>query len=234
MRPTPSNRKQATSTQACWRETVRCGVSHVPGTAGAGGASGGERPGFARIRGGLFSGQTCAPVSERLVRAKLHCMTALTRRGFLAASSQPGSLRAARNECSTASRRNAANSRACTVCRGSRDPQHGGIAALPPRGFRGARGKARCQDGDPQLRAWRRGHHALLGNRATGGRSGAPATRARDCAVIGCGVVGLATARLLQERGYSPTIYAREMPPVTTSNWRADCGSRFPCSTTRG
>jgi glycine/D-amino acid oxidase-like deaminating enzyme len=40
----------------------------------------------------------------------------------------------------------------------------------------------------------------------------------RECAVIGCGVVGLATARLLQERGYSPTIYAREMPPLTTSN----------------
>ncbi len=40
----------------------------------------------------------------------------------------------------------------------------------------------------------------------------------RDCAVLGCGVVGLATARLLQERGYRPTIYAREMPPRTTSN----------------
>ena len=40
----------------------------------------------------------------------------------------------------------------------------------------------------------------------------------RDCAVIGCGVVGLSTARLLQERGFQPTIYAREMPPATTSN----------------
>ena len=46
----------------------------------------------------------------------------------------------------------------------------------------------------------------------------APRGGARECAVIGCGVVGLATARLLQERGYSPTIYAREMPPLTTSN----------------
>ena len=46
----------------------------------------------------------------------------------------------------------------------------------------------------------------------------APRNAARECAVIGCGVVGLATARLLQERGYSPTIYAREMPPLTTSN----------------
>ena len=40
----------------------------------------------------------------------------------------------------------------------------------------------------------------------------------RDCAVLGCGVIGLATARLLQERGFRPTIYAREMPPATTSN----------------
>ena len=36
--------------------------------------------------------------------------------------------------------------------------------------------------------------------------------------IIGCGVVGLSTARLLQERGYTPTIYAREVPPSTTSN----------------
>jgi glycine/D-amino acid oxidase-like deaminating enzyme len=36
--------------------------------------------------------------------------------------------------------------------------------------------------------------------------------RPRECAVIGCGVIGLSTARILQERG-TPTIYAREMPP---------------------
>ncbi|HZU28164.1 MAG TPA: FAD-dependent oxidoreductase [Bryobacteraceae bacterium] len=40
----------------------------------------------------------------------------------------------------------------------------------------------------------------------------------RDCAVIGCGVVGLSTARLLQERGYAVTIYAKALPPDTTSN----------------
>ena len=40
----------------------------------------------------------------------------------------------------------------------------------------------------------------------------------RECAVIGCGVVGLSTARLLQLRGYQPTIYTRAMPPSTTSN----------------
>ena len=43
-------------------------------------------------------------------------------------------------------------------------------------------------------------------------------SEARDCAVIGCGVVGLSTARVLQQRGYNPVIYAREMPPSTTSN----------------
>jgi D-amino-acid oxidase len=39
-----------------------------------------------------------------------------------------------------------------------------------------------------------------------------------DCAVLGCGAVGLATARLLQERGANVCIYARDLPPNTTSN----------------
>ena len=39
-----------------------------------------------------------------------------------------------------------------------------------------------------------------------------------DCAVIGCGVVGLSTARLLQQRGLNPVIYTKDMPPLTTSN----------------
>jgi len=43
-------------------------------------------------------------------------------------------------------------------------------------------------------------------------------TPERDCAVIGCGVVGLSTARLLQQRGYSVSIYTKAMPPETTSN----------------
>ncbi|PYT17885.1 MAG: FAD-dependent oxidoreductase, partial [Acidobacteria bacterium] len=37
-------------------------------------------------------------------------------------------------------------------------------------------------------------------------------------AVLGAGAVGLATARLLQERGIEVTIYAKDLPPGTTSN----------------
>jgi D-amino-acid oxidase len=40
----------------------------------------------------------------------------------------------------------------------------------------------------------------------------------RQAAVIGCGVVGLSTARLLQQRGYAVAIYAKALPPDTTSN----------------
>ena len=44
---------------------------------------------------------------------------------------------------------------------------------------------------------------------------------ARGFAVLGCGVIGLTTARLIQRRltgGNSVTIYARNLPPETTSN----------------
>lgn len=40
----------------------------------------------------------------------------------------------------------------------------------------------------------------------------------RRAAVIGCGIVGLASARLLQRRGIQTTIYAAALPPDTTSN----------------
>jgi glycine/D-amino acid oxidase-like deaminating enzyme len=40
----------------------------------------------------------------------------------------------------------------------------------------------------------------------------------KTVAVIGCGVVGLSTARTLQRRGKAVTIYSRELPPETTSN----------------
>jgi D-amino-acid oxidase len=37
-------------------------------------------------------------------------------------------------------------------------------------------------------------------------------------AVLGCGAVGLATARLLQDAGFAVTIYTKDLPPNTTSN----------------
>jgi glycine/D-amino acid oxidase-like deaminating enzyme len=40
----------------------------------------------------------------------------------------------------------------------------------------------------------------------------------RRIAVLGCGVVGLTTARQLQRRGFDVTIYAASVPPDTTSN----------------
>ena len=43
-------------------------------------------------------------------------------------------------------------------------------------------------------------------------------TEKRRAAVIGCGVIGLSTARVLQDAGFDVTVYARELPPDTTSN----------------
>jgi D-amino-acid oxidase len=42
--------------------------------------------------------------------------------------------------------------------------------------------------------------------------------RIGPAAVLGCGVVGLATARLLQSQGLSVAIYTRDLPPGTASN----------------
>lgn len=46
----------------------------------------------------------------------------------------------------------------------------------------------------------------------------AAATGETKFAVMGCGVVGIATARLLQMRGYSVTIYTKDLPPNVTSS----------------
>ncbi len=43
-------------------------------------------------------------------------------------------------------------------------------------------------------------------------------THATNMAVLGAGAVGLATARLLQEHGVQVSIYAKDLPPDTTSN----------------
>ena len=46
----------------------------------------------------------------------------------------------------------------------------------------------------------------------------APATADRRAAVVGAGIMGLTTARLLQDRGWAVTIYTKALPPHTTSN----------------
>jgi D-amino-acid oxidase len=46
----------------------------------------------------------------------------------------------------------------------------------------------------------------------------AEAALERRCAVIGAGALGLTSARLLQDRGFDVILYARELPPDTTSN----------------
>ena len=41
----------------------------------------------------------------------------------------------------------------------------------------------------------------------------------RRAAVLGAGVVGLTTARMLQRRGFAVTVYTDRVPPDVTSNW---------------
>src|SRR5271170_1338845 len=53
-------------------------------------------------------------------------------------------------------------------------------------------------------------------------------SNAKRMAVLGSGAVGLATARLLQEHGVEVTIYAKDLPPGTTSNIAG--GQWFPFS----
>jgi D-amino-acid oxidase len=53
-------------------------------------------------------------------------------------------------------------------------------------------------------------------------------TNVQRMAVLGAGAVGLATGRLLQEHGVAVTIYAKDLPPSTTSNIAG--GQWFPFS----
>ena len=53
-------------------------------------------------------------------------------------------------------------------------------------------------------------------------------TNKKSFAVIGCGVVGLSTAILLQRNGFKVIIYAKDLPPATTSNIAG--GFWFPTS----
>ena len=60
--------------------------------------------------------------------------------------------------------------------------------------------------------SWGTAHLAVEEARRTG---------QKKYAVLGAGVVGLSTARLLQRQGYEVTIYAKDLPPRTTSNMSA-------------
>jgi D-amino-acid oxidase len=44
------------------------------------------------------------------------------------------------------------------------------------------------------------------------------ATKVKKVALLGCGTVGIATSRLLQESGCEVTIYTKDLPPNVTSN----------------
>jgi glycine/D-amino acid oxidase-like deaminating enzyme len=57
--------------------------------------------------------------------------------------------------------------------------------------------------------SWGTAHLAALEVQKTG---------QRDIAVLGSGAVGLATARLLVERGFRVSVYTKDLPPNTTSN----------------
>ena len=50
-------------------------------------------------------------------------------------------------------------------------------------------------------------------------------------AVLGAGALGLATARLAQEAGFAVTIYAKALPPETTSNIAGGQCFRRACTT---
>ena len=56
------------------------------------------------------------------------------------------------------------------------------------------------------------------GSSALAVREAPPAAGNRRAAVVGAGIMGLTTARLLQDRGWSVTIYTKALPPHTTSN----------------
>lgn len=40
----------------------------------------------------------------------------------------------------------------------------------------------------------------------------------KEVLVLGCGVIGLATSITLSQKGYKVTIWAKDIPPNTTSN----------------
>jgi D-amino-acid oxidase len=151
-------------------------------------------------------------------------MTALTRRSFLAASSLGLAACGARNAAHRAPAPVAA-------LRPSAAPHLARVRVAPDRVIRTIVGLRPFRPGGFVVRTQKLDAKTVIHNYGHGGAGitlswgtaqlaadEAKGLAVRECAVLGCGVVGLSTARVLQERGYSPTIYAREMPPATTSN----------------
>jgi D-amino-acid oxidase len=81
------------------------------------------------------------------------------------------------------------------------------------------------QGAGSQLRPWRRRDHAELGKLAAGDRTSASG-HSGPVAVIGAGVMGLTTARLVQEAGLPVTIYTAELPPTRRRTSPAGSGAR--------
>jgi D-amino-acid oxidase len=117
----------------------------------------------------------------------------------------------------------------------SREPHGDGLAApnlSDERVIRTVAGVRPFRRGGPRIERQDLGGKTIVHNYGHGGagytlswgsaslvadllRGLAPGT---DVAVLGSGVVGLCTARVLQERGFRVRIYAREFPPRTTSD----------------
>jgi glycine/D-amino acid oxidase-like deaminating enzyme len=147
-------------------------------------------------------------------------MTALNRRSFLGASAFALAGCAARRAPVVPAAITAAPAPRLARVRVSADRVIRAIAGLRP--FRPAGFVVRTQKLDSKTVIHNYGHGGagitLSWGTAQLAADEARSSGAQPCAVIGCGVIGLSTARVLQERGYTPTIYAREMPPATTSN----------------
>lgn len=94
------------------------------------------------------------------------------------------------------------------------------MAGLRPYRASGCRIEPEAVDGRLLIHAYGHGGAGMTLSWGTAERVTAYALEqpARRAAVIGCGVVGLAVARRLQDHGFEVTIYARELPPNTTSN----------------
>src|SRR4051812_13269558 len=132
--------------------------------------------------------------------AKLHCMTALTRRSFLAGPAFALAGCAARRRPAP---RTMLAAQGVARVRVAPDRVIRTIVGLRP--FRPSGFVVRTQKLDSKTVIHNYGHGGAgitlsWGTAHLAAEEGARSGAARECAVIGCGVVGLSTARLLQLR----------------------------------